>query len=652
MKSIIWFKPPTNRILAIAIRIMYKLSGLKINNKWFRTKSLYFFYICVSLLFISFNGHAKSHKKVNILYINSYHIGNKWSDMTMEGFMSYFKTDDSINIFTEFLDSKRVVSNDLKSVVATYLNDKYSEIPIDLVVAADNAALDFVLDYKKHSFFKDVPIVFCGISNPDEYQIIKDDLYGVVEAEAFSESFFIFLQIFPQIEQIYFVSDRSELGKVYTKIAKDFISLHSHYKLNVIDSVYQETLADRIRNLNQNNAILYYAGINIDGSGKPTNNYEMSELVAKNAIIPAFSGDVRNIPGYTGGYYTRGETHGLETAQLVKEILMGNKPKERLVFSELNGLFDYNLLTKYKINLSIVPKDATIINKPISFFQKHYKLILWNAVIFLIFLSIIVFLVWINMAKQRANRVMKQAMKNAIESDQLKSAFLANMSHEIRTPMNAIIGFSDLICDNQEPMEYRQRYSSIITENAFSLLRLIDDILDISKLEMGQMMLSSERILLNDFARSVYTSFLANKSMAFSKKNILFKYVVDEPLDMIFLYTDPIRLKQVLNNLIDNAFKYTTHGEIELGCKTVDKSHVMFWVKDTGVGIPLDKQTAIFERFRQAETTLTLTGSGGVGLGLSIVKSIVELMKGRIWVVSDGTNGSTFFLTLPIEANA
>jgi len=133
------------------------------------------------------------------------------------------------------------------------------------------------------------------------------------------------------------------------------------------------------------------------------------------------------------------------------------------------------------------------------------------------------------------------------------------------------------------PIEYRQKYASIITENAFSLLRLTDDILDISKLEMGQMMLTSERILLNDFVRSVYSSFLANQSMAFSKKNILFKCIVQESLNRFLLRTDPIRLKQVLNNLIDNAFKYTLHGEIELGCKTVDNSLVLFWVKDTGV---------------------------------------------------------------------
>ncbi len=247
---------------------------------------------------------------------------------------------------------------------------------------------------------------------------------------------------------------------------------------------------------------------------------------------------------------------------------------------------------------------------------------------------------------------MRSAMKNAIESDQLKTAFLANMSHEIRTPMNAIIGFSDLICNDQETLENRQNYANVITENAISLLRLIDDILDISKLEMGQMMLFSERILLNEFVKSVYASFLANQTKVFSKKNISFKYVVEESMNMVLLHTDPIRLKQVLNNLIDNAFKYTMHGEIELGCKTVDNSQVMFWVKDTGVGIPLDKQTTIFERFRQGKTTRTLTGSGGVGLGLSIVKSIVELMKGRIWLDSDGTNGSTFFFTIPIEANA
>ncbi len=354
-------------------------------------RPLYLFVICVTFLFISLNGHATSHKKVNILYINSYHIGNKWSDGVMEGFRSYFKSDDSIYIYTEFLDSKRVVFNDLKSAVASYFDNKYKGISIDLLVAADNVALDFILEYKKNSFFKDVPIVFCGISNPKEYHIIKDDLYGVVEVDAFNLSFSKFLQIFPQTEQIYFISDRSQLGKVYTKIARAFTSSNSHLKLNVIDSVDKKTLADQIRSLKQKNTILLYAGTNIDGSGKPTNYYEISELVAKNALIPAFSGDIIDIQGYTGGYYTSRETHGVETAQLAEKILKGNKPKERLVYSKVYGLFDYNLLTKYKIDLSVVPKDATIINKPISFFQKYYKFILWNAFIVLIFILIIIF---------------------------------------------------------------------------------------------------------------------------------------------------------------------------------------------------------------------------------------------------------------------
>jgi len=252
-----------------------------------------------------------------------------------------------------------------------------------------------------------------------------------------------------------------------------------------------------------------------------------------------------------------------------------------------------------------------------------------------------------NLKIQKINEELMVAKEKAEESDRLKSSFLANMSHEIRTPMNAIIGFSEILFKNDLPELKRERFTTLIKQRSQDLLRIIEDILDISKIEVGQMKMVQTDLNPSLLMNELYEYYRLNNETLSSKPDLTFKLSIDPEVKQLIIKTDSLRLKQIFNNLLDNAFKFTRTGTIEFGCKIESKNRLLFFVKDTGIGIPANKQKLIFEPFRQAEDLIFTRQFGGVGLGLSIVKGMVGLMKGNIWVESAPNMGATFYLTLP-----
>lgn len=245
------------------------------------------------------------------------------------------------------------------------------------------------------------------------------------------------------------------------------------------------------------------------------------------------------------------------------------------------------------------------------------------------------------------------AKDRAEESDRLKSAFLSNMSHEIRTPMNAIIGFSTLLSDASVTEEERQEFIRIIKERGNDLMRIMDDIIDIAKIEAGQVKIEIRECQINTLMSSLYVT------MNEVRKKHLKTHVelVSKPFshDKEFtIMTDGNRLRQVLTNLIENAFKFTEQGTVEFGYtfKTHEKLGplIEFFVKDTGIGIPAEKHQVIFERFRQADDSSTRK-YGGTGLGLTICKNLMSLLNGDIRLESEEGKGACFFISLPLTGS-
>jgi len=250
------------------------------------------------------------------------------------------------------------------------------------------------------------------------------------------------------------------------------------------------------------------------------------------------------------------------------------------------------------------------------------------------------------LVKERTAELLK-AKEKAEESDRLKSAFLANMSHEIRTPMNAIIGFSNLLNSRNFKQTRRKELISYIVRSSDTLLNLINDIIDISKIEAGQLEIKKNDFLINEIL--IDLKVLYDDKMKIYKDTEL-KIIQNTNLNLV-INTDKLRLQQVLVNLINNALKFTEKGFIEAGYKYSnfsEKKEIIFYVKDSGIGITEQNQNKIFHRFTKLEKDSEKLYRGA-GLGLSISKNIIELLGGQIWLESELTKGSTFYFTIPLN---
>lgn len=245
----------------------------------------------------------------------------------------------------------------------------------------------------------------------------------------------------------------------------------------------------------------------------------------------------------------------------------------------------------------------------------------------------------------RTEKSLHLAKTKAEESDRLKSMFLSNMSHEIRTPMNAIVGFADMLHDSCLKREEKDKFLDAISRSGDSLLLLINDIIDISKIEAGELKLTSTAFNLNELLDEIHMD--SSRELERNHKSSIDLYILKEFAGTDFIiHTDPMRLRQVLTNLVGNAIKFTDEGFIEIGYR-LEAGKILFYVRDSGVGISKEDQALIFERFGQvkSEEPRNITGTG---LGLTISKNLIELMGGNIWVDSLEGEGSTFWFSLPL----
>lgn len=248
---------------------------------------------------------------------------------------------------------------------------------------------------------------------------------------------------------------------------------------------------------------------------------------------------------------------------------------------------------------------------------------------------------------KQINEELFVAKQRAEESDRLKTAFLQNMSHEIRTPMNAIMGFSDLLYDNANDKAKLKSFTNIISQRCNDLLDIINDILDISKIESGQLPVHYEESDLNELFAEL-NSFFTEYQKRIGKEHIKFRLQTFCVNEQNIIITDKVKLKQIFINLISNAFKFTNDGRIECGCRLDDNQNIRFYVSDTGVGIPFDKQQFVFERFTQLQDG-TQKYIGGTGLGLPIVKALVGLLGGQVFLESEPHKGSIFSFSIPFK---
>ncbi len=316
------------------------------------------------------------------------------------------------------------------------------------------------------------------------------------------------------------------------------------------------------------------------------------------------------------------------------------------VFSEDNSVKIANLEKKREVELK--DRQITIQNLEI---EKKNAQIISQIVLFILVLLITSALLYFYFTKQQKQKARKaeseliKAKEKAEESDRLKSAFLANMSHEIRTPMNGILGFAELLKEPNLTGDQQQSYIRVIEKSGARMLNIINDIIDISKIESGQMELSISKTDINKQIGYVYSFFKPEAD----DKGIRLLITNTLPSKEATIETDREKIYAILTNLVKNAIKYTNAGFIEFGCQRMG-DFLEFFVKDTGIGIPKDRQEAIFDRFVQADIA-DIQALQGAGLGLSITKAYVEMLGGKIRVNSAEGEGSVFYFTIPFNTD-
>ncbi len=378
-------------------------------------------------------------------------------------------------------------------------------------------------------------------------------------------------------------------------------------------------------------------------------------------MLSAGSGDIAIVPETVGKYFIE-EYHYKNIESATIQII----PRE-YGFAVREG--DSTLVKKLNKGLSLIQESGKYKEIRDEWFPYERSFLgktVLGVLLFLVVLTglaLLVYFIWNRQLKKivaqkteelkeelekrkRIEQELIKAKEKAEESDRLKSAFLSNMSHEIRTPMNAIIGFSELLADENISPEERAEYYELVSVNANILLNLINDIIDISKIEAGQLEIISEPVQVNALLSSLYDIY-TNELRVRKKSNISLELVMPGP-DDLFVIGDEVRLSQVITNLVINGIKFTSEGYIRYGYEIrKEAGEIHFFVKDTGPGISPEKQKIIFERFRQAEEGLNRRYEGA-GLGLFICNNLVNMMGGRIWLESELGLGSTFWFSLPL----
>lgn len=250
--------------------------------------------------------------------------------------------------------------------------------------------------------------------------------------------------------------------------------------------------------------------------------------------------------------------------------------------------------------------------------------------------------------KLNQNYELVTAKQKAEESDRLKTTFLENLTHEIRTPMNAIIGFSDLLVSTKLSDEEKKEYLQIINKSGLNLVSIIDDLIEVSKINSNQIVPNYSDINLDNCLKELYETIKID--IPKSKKIDFFIIDNKKPLDFNII-VDEVKLKQIITNLVFNAIKFTDSGYVAFGYEIIEGNeaiNIKFSIKDTGIGIEKKEYNTIFERFKRIESDTTIN-VGGLGLGLSISKAYVEVMGGTIWVEPNLDKGSVFSFMIPLK---